>query len=134
MGLSELKKKPPQTDVPTAPITLDEFINDAELYALGHSRQITLPGARLPEPIPPLAAETTPQASTGDDEPKAVFKKATYSMSLECIDHLKLIAENDGMNRSQLLRLFTHYFYQLPQEERDLIYERFNHLFDNNKK
>lgn len=134
MGLSDLKKKPPQTDVPAAPITLDEFINDAELYALGHSRQIMLPGSRLPEPEPPAVSEIQPKEAKGADEPKAVFKKATYSMSLECIDHLKLIAENDGMNRSQLLRLFTHYFYQLPQEERDLIYERFSHLFDNNKK
>ena len=143
MGLSDLKKKPPQTDVPNAPITLDEFINDAELYALGHSRQIMLPGSRPPEPEPPAVSEAQPKEPKGADEPKepkgadepkAVFKKATYSMSLECIDHLKLIAENDGMNRSQLLRLFTHYFYQLPQEERDLIYERFSHLFDNNKK
>lgn len=35
-------------------------INDAELYALGHSRQITLPGARLPEPIPPLTLRPAP--------------------------------------------------------------------------
>lgn len=125
MGLSDLKKKTPQTDVVNTPITLDEFINDAELYALGHSRQIELPGA----------SRTSDDTSTdNNNELKAVFKKATYSMSLECIDHLKLIAESDGMNRSQLLRLFTHYFYQLPPEERDLIYERFSHLFDNNKK
>ncbi|GAB3214960.1 CopG family transcriptional regulator [Pseudaeromonas pectinilytica] len=131
MGLSDLKKKSPQTDVANTPITLDEFINDAELYALGHSRQIVLPGT-------PRQNDNQPGSATSEQETnndlKAVFKKATYSMSLECIDHLKLIAENDGMNRSQLLRLFTHYFYQLPPEERDLIYERFSHLFDNNKK
>jgi hypothetical protein len=132
MGLSDLKKKAPQTDVANNPITLDEFINDAELYALGHSRKVTLPGSSHgTDPAIPCPA---PLADDSDGEPKSVFKKATYSMSLECIDHLKLIAENDGMNRSQLLRLFTHYFYQLPPEERDLIYDRFSHLFDNNKK
>lgn len=82
----------------------------------------------------PTAPPPAPPRGYRDGEPKSVFKKATYSMSLECIDHLKLIAENDGMNRSQLLRFFTHYFYQLPPEERDLIYDRFSHLFDNNKK
>lgn len=131
MGLSDLKKKTPQTDVANTPITLDEFINDAELYALGHSRQIVLPSASHQSELDPGSPAATLDTS---NELKAVFKKATYSMSLECIDHLKLIAESDGMNRSQLLRLFTHYFYQLPPEERDLIYERFSHLFDNNKK
>ena len=77
MGLSDLKKKPPQTDVPAAPITLDEFINDAELYALGHSRQIMLPGSRIPEPEPPAVSEAQPKEPKGTDEPKAVFKKAT---------------------------------------------------------
>ncbi|MFC3913281.1 CopG family transcriptional regulator [Pseudaeromonas sharmana] len=138
MGLSDLKKKsespPPEKDsedvkAKTA-ITLDEFINDAELYALGHSRKITIPRPKAQIPLAPEPEDLSEEALAL----RAVFKKATYSMSLECIENLKQIAENDGMNRSQLLRLFTHYFYQLPPEERDLIYERFSHLFDNNKK
>jgi len=137
MGLSDLKKKheAPATEAPTKeenskPITLDEFINDAELYALGHSRKIMIPRPQTQIPLAPEPEDLTEEAQ----ELRAIFKKATYSMSLECIENLKHIAETDGMNRSQLLRLFTHYFYQLPPEERDLIYERFNHLFDNNKK
>lgn len=46
---------------------------------------------------------------------RAIFKKATYSMSLECIENLKHIAETERMNRSvKLLRCLLHYFYQLP--------------------
>ena len=126
MGLADLKKKgtPPVEESASAPArpTLDEFINEAELYAQGQLRG----GLMLPDEQEDEDEETAAL--------RAIFKKATYSMSLESIDNLKRIAEEDGRNRSQLLRMFTHYFYQLPPEERDLIYERFNHLFDPPKK
>lgn len=126
MGLSDLKKKEqtPSQETPAAAArpTLDEFINEAELYAQGQLRG----GLMLPDEQEDEDEETAAL--------RAIFKKATYSMSLESIDNLKRIAEEDGRNRSQLLRMFTHYFYQLPPEERDLIYERFNHLFDPPKK
>ncbi len=126
MGLSDLKKKGqnPSQETPAAAArpTLDEFINEAELYAQGQLRG----GLMLPDEQEDEDEETAAL--------RAIFKKATYSMSLESIDNLKRIAEEDGRNRSQLLRMFTHYFYQLPPEERDLIYERFNHLFDPPKK
>ena len=126
MGLSDLKKKGqnPSQETPAAAArpTWDEFINEAELYAQGQLRG----GLMLPDEQEDEDEETAAL--------RAIFKKATYSMSLESIDNLKRIAEEDGRNRSQLLRMFTHYFYQLPPEERDLIYERFNHLFDPPKK
>ena len=126
MGLSDLKKKgqTPSQETPAAAArpTLDEFINEAELYAQGQLRG----GLMLPDEQEDEDEETAAL--------RAIFKKATYSMSLESIDNLKRIAGEDGRNRSQLLRMFTHYFYQLPPEERDLIYERFNHLFDPPKK
>ncbi len=125
MGLSDLKKKKVKEPGPAPHVTIDEFINDAELYALGHPKVVS-PERSLPAKKPSLQPENTESGQ----EIKAVFKKATYSMSMESIDNLSLIAEQDGFNKSQLLRLFTHYFYHLPPEERDLIYERFKPLFE----
>ena len=125
MGLSDLKKKKLKEPGPAPHVTIDEFINDAEFYALGHPKVVS-PERSLPPSQPTIQAES-PAVSK---EFKAIFKKATYSMSMESIDNLTLIAEQDGLNKSQLLRLFTHYFYHLPPEERDLIYERFKPLFE----
>ncbi|MGL4207350.1 MAG: CopG family transcriptional regulator [Aeromonadaceae bacterium] len=125
MGLSDLKKKKVKEPGPAPHVTIDEFINDAELYALGHPKVVS------PErSLPPSQPTPQPNNLAANKELKATFKKATYSMSVESIDNLNLIAEQDGFNKSQLLRLFTHYFYHLPPEERDLIYERFKPLFE----
>ena len=125
MGLADLKKKKKEEEPsPSPPVTIDEFINDAELYALGQPRVVS-PDRRLAPPEP----------ETGGEPPvgRTTFKKATYSMTLESVEHLTKIAEEDGFNRSQLVRLFTHYFYQLPEEERALIYARFHELLEHRK-
>ncbi|MFQ1898993.1 hypothetical protein ACK36K_16905, partial [Aeromonas veronii] len=54
------------------------------------------------------------------------YKKATFSMSTVAIDELGNLTQQDGMNKSLLLRLFTHYFSSLTPEERQTIYERLN--------
>ena len=127
MGLADLKKKKKEEEPsPSPPVTIDEFINDAELYALGHPRVVS-PDRRIEPPPPAPGADTVPPSG------RAVFKKATYSMTLESVEHLTKIAEEDGFNRSQLIRLFTHYFYQLPEEERALIYARFHELLEHRK-
>ena len=42
MGLADLKKKKKQEEPGTPPpVTIDEFINDAELYALGHPKVVS---------------------------------------------------------------------------------------------
>ncbi|GAA4501067.1 CopG family transcriptional regulator [Pseudaeromonas paramecii] len=119
MGLSDLKKKRDKT--PIEPLTVDEFIDDAELYALGQPRLVS-PERRQHHPI-------LPEQPIDSEVGRPVYKKATYSMSLDSIDQLADIAIRDGMKKSQLLRLFTHYFYHLPPEERDLIYDRLQRLF-----
>lgn len=119
MGLSDLKKKRDKT--PIEPLTIDEFIDDAELYALGQPRLVS-PERRQHQP-------SLPDKMLEGEAAKPVYKKATYSMSLDSIDQLADIAIRDGMKKSQLLRLFTHYFYHLPPEERDLIYDRLQRLF-----
>ncbi|MCD8548040.1 MAG: CopG family transcriptional regulator [Aeromonadaceae bacterium] len=118
MGLSDLKKKRDKT--PIEPLTVDEFIDDAELYALGQPRLVS-PERRLLQP-------SLPNHPSDSQATKPVYKKATYSMTLDSIDELTDIATRDGMKKSQLLRLFTHYFYHLPPEERDLIYDRLQRL------
>ncbi len=127
MGLADLKKKKKQEEPGTPPpVTIDEFINDAELYALGHPKVVSPDRAVSP----PEESEQSEEAPPG----RGIYKKATYSMTMESVEHLSKIAEQDGFNRSQLVRLFTHYCYQLPEEERALIYARFHELLEQHRK
>ena len=56
MGLADLKKKKKEEEPsPSPPVTIDEFINDAELYALGHPRVVS-PDRRIePPPAPSVS-------------------------------------------------------------------------------
>ena len=51
---------------------------------------------------------------------------SVIAMSTVAIDELGNLTQQDGMNKSLLLRLFTHYFSSLTPEERQTIYERLN--------
>ncbi|MFL9708805.1 CopG family transcriptional regulator, partial [Aeromonas veronii] len=55
---------------------------------------------------------------------QAHFHKATFTLTHNVIEELNDMMQDDGLNKSHLVRLFTRYFATLSQEERQLIYER----------
>lgn len=70
MGLSDLKKKKLKEPGPAPHVTIDEFINDAELYALGHPRFVS------PErSLPPEQPITLPECPPINKEAKAYSRK-----------------------------------------------------------
>lgn len=117
MGLADLKKK--HNLHHQKKFTIDEFIEDADFYAKGKPKVVSLElTLHRDEALTALAF-----IESGEHR-KPSFKKATFSLSTTAIDELGNLTQQDGMNKSLLLRLFTHYFSSLSPEERQTIYER----------
>lgn len=105
MGLADLKKKAISIE-PTAkgPVTIEEFISDAERYAAGELA-----------PYPNLKRTTieldfndkksnTPQALDSCRANKAKFRHATFSLSEMAITQLSELAKRKNIAKSRLLR------------------------------
>ncbi|EKP0278174.1 CopG family transcriptional regulator [Aeromonas bestiarum] len=117
MGLADLKKK--HNLHHQKKFTIDEFIEDADFYAKGKPKVVSLElNLHREEALTALAFIES------GDYLKPSYKKATFSLSTAAIDELGSLTQQDGMNKSLLLRLFTHYFSSLSPEERQTIYER----------
>ena len=117
MGLADLKKK--HNLHHQKKFTIDEFIEDADFYAKGKPK-----GVSLELTLHRDEALTALAFIESGEHLKPSFKKATFSLSTTAIDELGNLTQQDGMNKSLLLRLFTHYFSSLSPEERQTIYER----------
>ncbi|MDM5128471.1 CopG family transcriptional regulator [Aeromonas salmonicida] len=117
MGLADLKKK--HNLHHQKKFTIDEFIEDADFYAKGKPKVVSLElSLHRDEALTALAFIER------GEHLKTSYKKATFSLSTAAIDELGNLTQQDGMNKSLLLRLFTHYFSSLSPEERQTIYER----------
>lgn len=117
MGLADLKKK--HNLHHQKKFTIDEFIEDADFYAKGKPKVVSLElNLHREEALTALAFIES------GNYLKPSYKKATFSLSTAAIDELGSLTQQDGMNKSLLLRLFTHYFSSLSPEERQTIYER----------
>ncbi|HGY1014170.1 TPA: CopG family transcriptional regulator [Aeromonas salmonicida subsp. smithia] len=117
MGLTDLKKK--HNLHHQKKFTIDEFIEDADFYAKGKPKVVSLElSLHRDEALTALAFIER------GEHLKPSYKKATFSLSTAAIDELGNLTQQDGMNKSLLLRLFTHYFSSLSPEERQTIYER----------
>lgn len=117
MGLADLKKK--HNLHHQKKFTIDEFIEDADFYAKGKPKVVSLElSLHRDEALTALAFIER------GEHLKPSYKKATFSLSTAAIDEPGNLTQQDGMNKSLLLRLFTHYFSSLSPEERQTIYER----------
>ena len=117
MGLADLKKK--HNLHHQKKFTIDEFIEDADFYAKGKPKVVSLElSLHRDEALTALAFIER------GEHLKPSYKKATFSLSTAAIDELGNLTQQDGMNKSLLLRLFTHYFSSVSPEERQTIYER----------
>ena len=117
MGLADLKKK--HNLHHQKKFTIDEFIEDADFYAKGKPKVVSLELSQHRD-----EALTALAFIERGEHLKPSYKKATFSLSTAAIDELGNLTQQDGMNKSLLLRLFTHYFSSLSPEERQTIYER----------
>lgn len=87
MTLASLKKRAPS--VKRTVVSVDDFIADAEFYAKGMSKVVTLPNQRA--------------ADNDADEP---LKRATFTLGEQAIEQLTALSEETGIAKSRLIRIW----------------------------
>lgn len=87
MTLASLKKRAPSVKRNT--ITIDEFIDDAELYSRGLSKVVCLPG------VPPKL-----------DSLDETLKRATFTLGERAIHQLNHLSQVTGIAKSRLIRIW----------------------------
>lgn len=104
MSLIDLRKK--CTRSKSVACSVDEFIDDAHNYAHGYNNVVSL--------------------ITGQDDKlkqqRLPYRKATFTLSEECIDSLGEFATQTGNAKSHLIRMLIRQFGQAsPDEQRQLL-------------
>ena len=96
MSLTDLKKKSTRSKVTRC--SVDEFINNAESYAHGFDNVVSIATGRTATPL------TLVDATATDKPQKQPYRRATFTLSEECIESLTLLSQQSGFSRSHLVR------------------------------
>ncbi|RPH18538.1 MAG: ribbon-helix-helix domain-containing protein [Alteromonadaceae bacterium TMED7] len=97
MSLISLSRSTPQANrTTTKSISAEEFIQDALHYASGAAV--------------PLTAVAERQANDSHHEP---MRRATFTLTQECIDQLQQLSEQSGIAKSKLIRLWIQRYASL---------------------
>lgn len=140
MGLSDLKKNAMSSSSLQHSLSLDEFIEAANLYAMGQS--LNKIKSNLDHKADATVTKTTDitdmarshsnvlslhKQSLETDvlfpakvETKTHYRKATFSLSEAAITHLATLAEESSISKSKLLRLLIEQHFDLPIALRQL--------------
>lgn len=140
MGLSDLKKNAMSSSSLQHSLSLDEFIEAANLYAMGQSLNKiksnldhkadatvtkttdTIDMARSHSNVLSLHKQSleTDVLFPAKVETKTHYRKATFSLSEAAITHLATLAEESSISKSKLLRLLIEQHFDLPIALRQL--------------
>jgi hypothetical protein len=137
MGLSDLKKNAMSSSSLQHSLSLDEFIEAANLYAMGQS--LNKIKSNLDHKADATVTKTTDMARSHSNvlslhkqsletdvlfpakvETKTHYRKATFSLSEAAITHLATLAEESSIPKSKLLRLLIEQHFDLPIALRQL--------------
>lgn len=138
MGLADLKKRATPSEPQRQPQTsIDDFINDAVLYAMGQD------ATRKPSAATPLANSQT-ELPLEDSAPQNLvsfyrndtsetataneihpLKRGTYTLGDDTMEKLSQLAQESDISRSRMLRFLVNYFAQLNPQQRQLLYRQF---------
>ena len=91
MSLADLKKK--QLKINVKKLSIEDFIDDAQAYALGKS---IIGQKSVKKKLDRAKANRTARARA---------KHATFSLSEDCIAQLSELAHQTGINKSKLIRI-----------------------------
>ncbi|WP_300479887.1 CopG family transcriptional regulator [Shewanella sp.] len=147
MGLSDLKKNAMPSSNIQPSLSLDEFIEAANLYAMGQSANKTK-GSHFAFKAATTNAKTADQTfinittdtglnhsnvlilhkqSLGTEvlspakvEAKTHYRKATFSLSEAAISQLATLSQDSTLSKSKLLRFLIEQHYELPIALRQL--------------
>lgn len=140
MGLSDLKKNAMSSSNLQHSLSLDEFIEAANLYAMGQSlNKIKSNLDHKADATVTKTTDTTDMARSHSNvlslhkqsletdvlfpakvETKTHYRKATFSLSEAAITHLATLAEESTISKSKLLRLLIEQHFDLPIALRQL--------------
>lgn len=140
MGLSDLKKNAMSSSSLQHSLSLDEFIEAANLYAMGQSlNKIKSNLDHKADTTVTKTTDTTDMARSHSNvlslhkqsletdvlfsakvETKTHYRKATFSLSEAAITHLATLAEESSISKSKLLRLLIEQHFDLPIAFRQL--------------
>lgn len=140
MGLSDLKKNAMSSSSLQHSLSLDEFIESANLYAMGQSlNKIKSNLGHKADATVTKTTDTTDMARSHSNvlslhkqsleidvlfpakvETKTHYRKATFSLSEAAITHLATLAEESSISKSKLLRLLIEQHFDLPIALRQL--------------
>lgn len=140
MGLSDLKKNAMSSSSLQHSLSLDEFIEAANLYAMGQSlNKIKSNLDHKADATVTKNTDTTDMARSHSNvlslhkqsletdvlfpakvETKTHYRKATFSLSEAAITHLATLAEESTISKSKLLRLLIEQHFDLPIALRQL--------------
>ncbi|MCD8549729.1 MAG: CopG family transcriptional regulator [Shewanella xiamenensis] len=137
MGLSDLKKNAMPSRGGVQPLSLDEFIDAATLYAMGESHipstgnsvaamervkespvEVTLDTSNVVTLHRPQTASRSLDATIDDERPH--YRKATFSLSEAAIAHLATLSEESDISKSKLIRFLIEQHYALPTALRQM--------------
>ena len=103
MSLADLKKKN-HTKIKQN-FSIDEFIDDANNYALGKPEIVS---SDIQKKTSKLASEIASTVVCADNKP---FKHATFTLSEDIIGQLNNLANETNISKSRLLRILVNDFY-----------------------
>lgn len=137
MGLSDLKKNAMPSRGGAQPLSLDEFIDAATLYAMGESHipstgnsvaamervkesplEVTLDTSNVVTLHRPQTASRSLDTTIDDERPH--YRKATFSLSEAAIAHLATLSEESDISKSKLIRFLIEQHYALPTALRQM--------------
>lgn len=87
MTLASLKKRAPSADRPV--MSVEEFIDEAELYANGMSKVVILPCT-----------------GTDNQDKNAVLKRATFTLGETALAQLNVLSTRTSIPKSRLIRIW----------------------------
>ena len=147
MGLSDLKKNAMPSSNIQPSLSLDEFIEAANLYAMGQSPN-KIKGSHFAFETATTNAKTADQTFTNittdtglnhfnvlflhkqslgtevlspaNVEAKTHYRKATFSLSEAAISQLATLSQDSTLSKSKLLRFLIEQHYELPIALRQL--------------
>ena len=121
MGLADLKKNSTQSNAArdnaarSAQLSLDDFIDEASLYALGLTHKAGHENVvDICDHLKQSRSSNVRVISKGN----APYRKATFTLSEGAISHLTELANDCDVAKSRLIRFLIEHHYSLPVEQR----------------
>lgn len=98
---------PRASSVNAAPVTADTFIDEALHYASGQSCALSVATAQLSKKVSATTAATEEAEAELSLQP---MRRATFTLTEECIAQLQAISDQSGVAKSKLIRLWIAHF------------------------